>query len=206
MIERDLGQERIDIGKRIVSFVGPEGSGKTTQAKLLSELSGKPYLTTGDTLRDYAKNDTGRYGEACRKMFSEHTYLEGNLLLEIMSERFSKDDTVDGFILDGGFRTVEETDNFEQTLFNSGRLLPVVVIKINIPREVSFERLVTGENARKRKDDTEEALDCRLKKYYDRLDERMEIIRNNPSWKIIEIDGTGNQEVTLQQIILKLTS
>ena len=206
MIERDLGQERIDIGKRIVSFVGPEGSGKTTQAKLLSELSGKPYLTTGDTLRDYAKNDTGRYGEACRKMFSEHTYLEGNLLLEIMSERFSKDDTVDGFILDGGFRTVEETDNFEQTLFNSGRLLPVVIIKINIPREVSFERLVTGENARKRKDDTEEALDCRLKKYYDRLDERMEIIRNNPSWKIIEIDGTGNQEVTLQQIILKLTS
>lgn len=206
MIERDLGQERIDIGKRIVSFVGPEGSGKTTQAKLLSELSGKPYLTTGDTLRDYAKNDTGRYGEACRKMFSEHTYLEGNLLLEIMSERFSKDDTVDGFILDGGFRTVEETDNFEQTLFNSGRLLPVVVIKINIPREVSFERLVTGKNARKRKDDTEEALDCRLKKYYDRLDERMEIIRNNPSWKIIEIDGTGNQEETLQQIILKLTS
>ena len=206
MIERDWGKERLDIGKRIISFVGPEGSGKTTQALLLSGMSKKPYLTTGDTLRDYAKNDTGRYGEACRKMFSEHTYLDGNLLLEIMSERFSKDDTIDGFIFDGGFRTVEETEKFEQTLINSGRLLPVVVIKINIPREVSFERLVTGENARKRKDDTDDALDCRLKKYYDRLDERMAIIKSNPSWKVIEIDGTGNQEETLQQILSKLTA
>jgi adenylate kinase family enzyme len=191
MVERDLGRERIEIGKRIISFIGPEGSGKTTIANLLSAESGKPYLTTGNTLREYAANDSGRLGEACRVMFSQHAYLAGDLLLEIMSSRFGHDDTKNGFILDGGFRTVEETRDLKATLKKAGRNLPVTVIYLNIPIKVCFERLITGENARKRSDDTEDALKCRLDKFYNQLNERLDIIKNNPNWNLIEVDATN---------------
>lgn len=200
MLEKDLGRERIEIGKRIISFIGPEGSGKTTIARRLAAESEKPYLTTGDTLREYAANDPGRLGEACRKMFSEHTYLPGDLLLEIMSSRFSHDDTVNGFILDGGFRTVEETQNFQSTLEKSGRSLPVTVIFLNIPPETSFERLITGEHARKRGDDTEDALKSRLSKFYYQLEERLDIIKSNPGWVIIEVDATSPIEVVYRTV------
>ncbi len=200
MKEIDFGQERIDIGKRIISFIGPEGSGKTTIAKLLSAESGKPYLTTGDTLREYAANDPGRLGEACRIMFSEHTYLAGDLLLEIMSDRFSREDTENGFILDGGFRTVEETRDFTSTLEKAGRDLPITVIYLNIPIEVCFERFITGENARKRSDDTENGLKLRLNKFYTQLDERLNIIRDNPNWNIVEIDATDSVEFVYDKV------
>ncbi|QQG42103.1 MAG: nucleoside monophosphate kinase [Candidatus Woesebacteria bacterium] len=200
MKEIDFGQERINIGKRIISFIGPEGSGKTTIANLLSSESGKPYLTTGDTLREYAANDPGRLGEACRVMFSEHTYLAGDLLLEIMSDRFSREDTENGFILDGGFRTVEETREFKATLEKAGRDLPITIIYLNIPIEVCFERLVTGKNARKRSDDTEDALKSRLDKFYNQLDERLRIIRNHPNWNVVEIDANDPVESVYDKV------
>jgi adenylate kinase family enzyme len=200
MLEKDFGRERMEIGKRIVSFIGPEGSGKTTMARLLCGDSEKPYLTTGDTLREYAANDSGKYGEACRAMFEEHKYLDGNLLLEIMSSRFSREDAAGGFVLDGGFRTVEETRDFQVTLEKSGRSMPVTVIYLKIPVEVCFERLITGTNARRRSDDTEEALLCRLEKFYDRLDERLDIIRNNPNWNLVEIDATDAIESVYRRV------
>lgn len=205
MEEKELGCERLEIGNRIVAFIGPEGSGKTSIANLLSDKFGKPYLTTGNTLREYAANDSGRLGEACRVMFSEHTYLAGDLLLEIMSRRFGSNDTKDGFILDGGFRTVEETRDFQTTLEKAGRSLPVTVIYLNIPIEVCFERLITGENARKRSDDTEEALKCRLDKFYYQLEERLNIIRENPNWNLIEIDATPPLEIVYHKVCDSVT-
>ncbi len=189
MLEKDKGRERLEVGKRIISFIGPEGSGKTTIAHLLCEEIEKPYLTTGDTLREYAANDTGRLGDACRTIFAEHTYLAGDLLLEIMSNRFAREDTTDGFVLDGGFRTVEETRDFLETLEKAGRNMPVTVIYLNIPTEVAYQRLIWGENARRRNDDTEEALKHRLENFYNRLEDRLEIIRSNPNWELVEIDA-----------------
>jgi adenylate kinase len=201
MLEQDKRKETIQFSKRIISFIGPEGSGKTTQAHKLCNDSGKPYLTTGDTLRYYRDNDRGRLGDACRKMFSENTYLAGELLLEIMSERFGSDDTKDGFVLDGGFRTVEETLGFPATIENAGRNFPVTVIYLNIPREVCYERLVRGKNARKRYDDTEEALTSRLDKFYDHLEERLDLIKSNPNWNFVEIDGTASVKEIYENIL-----
>lgn len=200
MVEKDSGREKINVGKRIISFIGPEGSGKTTIAKLLCAESGKPYLTTGNILRDLAANDPGYYGEKSREMFANHSYLDGKLLLEIMCNRFSKDDTNEGFVVDGCFRTVEETRDFQETLKKAGRDFPVTLIYLKIPTEVSFERLVTGENARKRYDDTEEALKSRLDKFYDKLDDRLGIIRENPRWNIVEVDATQPVESVYEKV------
>lgn len=200
MCEHDFGKERVDLGKRIIAFIGPEGSGKTKAAKLLSVESGKIYLMTGDILRELAANDSGYYGEKTREMFANHAYLDGKLMLEIMCNRFSKDDTRDGFILDGGFRTVEEIQDFQTILEKAGRDFPVTVIFLNIPSEVSFERLVTGENARKRDDDTLDGLKSRLEKFNYRLEERLNLIGSNPNWNLIEINATDPKEIVYKKV------
>lgn len=59
MSEQDRRKEKLEIDNRIIVFIGAEGSGKTTVAKRLAEESRKPYITTGDTIRDLATNDPG---------------------------------------------------------------------------------------------------------------------------------------------------
>ena len=190
MTEKETGHERLQDGASIVIFIGPEGSGKTTVARKLAIDTGKPYLTTGDILRDLAKNDMGEWGDKCRAMFAEHTYLDGTTLLEILIDRFRQDDTKDGFVLDGGLRTLEETHDFRGMLVEAGRDLPVTVIHLDVPEAVSLDRLVSGENARKRSDDTYEGVMCRLAKYYSQLEERMRVMESQPNWRLVHIDAT----------------
>ena len=139
-----------EIENQSVAFIGPEGSGKTTIAKRLSLELNKPYITTGDIIRDLAANDQGRLGIACREMFSAHRYLDWQTLLKILANRLSKADSAKGFVLDGGFRTLEETQQFKDMLLGIDRNLPLTVVHLRIPAWMSFERLVWGPNARKR--------------------------------------------------------
>jgi adenylate kinase family enzyme len=185
-MERNWGRERIKIGRRIIAFIGPEGSGKTENAKLLSAASGKLYIGTSPLLHFLADNDPGYIGEAARKMFNDKVYFPGKLMLKVVGDRFSKEDTLNGIIVDGCFRTFEETVNFEETLIRVGRNFPLTVIYLNIPKEMCIERA----RARNRKDDTPEGLESRLAEFYFQLEERLNVMKNNPNWNFIEIDAT----------------
>lgn len=200
--ERDGQKEILNIGKQIVIFIGPEGSGKTSIAEKLSEETGKPYITTGGLIRDLRDNDPGPLGDACRNMFANNVYLDGGQLLEIMINRLKKDDVKDGFILDGGLRTVYETTNFQNMLDAAGRTMPLTVMYMDIPLWTSFERLVTGENARKRVDgkgsgDTKEGVSKRLSQFYFKLEERLRIVKSEPNWKLVKIDATPDPKTVL---------
>lgn len=205
MAERDGGKEHLDLGKVIVIFIGPEGSGKTTHARLLAEETGKPYVTTGDIIRDLAENDSGPLGEECRGMFATHRYLDGGTLLKILVHRFSQDFAAGGLVLDGGLRTLEETEDFAGMLAEAGLNLPVTVIHLRIPGWMSFERLAFGETARKRKDDTIEGVLSRLAKYYHQLGKRAGVIENRSGWKLVHIDATAPVETVYFQVLEKLT-
>lgn len=120
MTEKNRNTEKLQLHNRIVVFIGAEGSGKTTQAKTLALETGKPYITTGDLIRDLAANDNGVLVDECREMFEKHIYLSGETLLAILIDRFSKADAAKGFVLDGGLRTVEETADFQNMMDQAG--------------------------------------------------------------------------------------
>lgn len=201
MVERNSSQELLDLGKTITLFIGPEGSGKTTQAKRLAQETGKPYITTGDIIRDLAANDQGPLGDECREMFANKAYLAGPTLLKILIDRFSKDDTKDGFVLDGGLRTIEETIDFRKMLKEAGRDLPLIAVYLKITMGKSYERLLNGPNARKRKDDTFEAITSRLEKFHFRLNDRLDVIKSEKGWMLIELDASPDEEQVYGSIV-----
>ncbi len=191
--------KEIKLGKEIVNFIGPEGSGKSTAAKGLSELSGKPYVSVGDILRYMAANDETPLGDECRDMFANHRYMEPSALLRILSQGFKRKEYEDGFILDGGLRTVEETLGFWEMLEEADRKMDMTVIHIRIPGWLGAERL-TGENGRGRVDDTVDGVLSRMSNFYKDLGIRASIIRAQEGCTLIHIDSLGTKEETLEKV------
>lgn len=185
---------------QLYSFIGPEGSGKTEQAKLLASKLGFLYVSTGDMIRDAKENDQTYLGDACREMARKGVYLEASLLLEIVSKRLQRQDAENGVILDGGFRTVEETENFENALKNVGRSFNVKVFFIWTPILECYKRQIK----RGRGDDTPEKIKSRMKSFYSGLDRRMNFIRDNWSLVIIPAGIKSIPEVS-QEILEKIT-
>lgn len=173
-------------GSRLLIFVGPEGSGKSTQAKKVSEALNLPYISTGDIIRERAQNDTSPMGDLCRDMLEKHAYLDSKSLLSLLKFRLSNDDVVNGAIIDGGLRTTEEIDCFEEMLIGTkveGK--EITVVSLRTPSWQSVERL----KKRGRHDDSEVAILSRLSNYYKSLPERSS--KTKKKWKFIQVLANG---------------
>jgi len=195
-----LEGEPLNIGKQIITVIGPEGSGKSTISRRLGEQFHKPYIATGDILREMATSNHPLYGQACNVMFDKHTYLDPQMLVDILANRLAQDDTKDGFVLDGGLRTLEETEKFGTVLDKAGLDLPMSVIHLRVPSWVSIERLTKDPNARNRKDDTPEAVLKRLSHFYNNLSQRMTLIKGHENWQLFHINAMRPVEQILENI------
>lgn len=187
MVEAGINYPEKEKGKgRLLIFIGPEGSGKSTQAKKLSETLNLPYVSTGDIIRDKAQNDSSFIGDLCRNMLEEHTYLESKTLLSLLKSRLSEEDIKKGAIIDGALRTTEEIDTFEEMLIGTkAEGKDITVVSLKTAGWESVERLLR----RGRRDDSTEAILSRLSNYYSNLSERSSKIKKN--WKFVQVLANG---------------
>ena len=118
---------------------GPPGAGKGTQAEFISKHFSIPHISTGDIFRENIRNQTPLGIEA--KRFSE----AGNLVpdsvtIAMVRDRLSKQDCVNGFLLDGFPRTTAQADEFDAILRDLHTSLDAV-INLVVPDEELVERL-----------------------------------------------------------------
>ncbi len=99
-----------------IIFYGPEGSGKSTQAKMLAKDLQLPYLGSGDLVRKYAAEDQGIMGEICRESLSLGHYVADSEMFVLWKQRLKESDVQNGFIIDGFPR------NSSQALFLADKL------------------------------------------------------------------------------------
>jgi adenylate kinase len=99
-----------------VIFYGPEGSGKSTQAKLLAEKLKVPYLGSGDLVRKYAAEDKGIMGQVCHDSLAKGHYVADSEMYVLWKQRLKEPDVQDGFVIDGFPR------NHNQAVFLSDKL------------------------------------------------------------------------------------
>ena len=107
-------------------LLGPPGAGKGTQAKLLIEHYHIPQISTGEILRAAVKEMTPS-GVMAKKFMDEGALVPDDLVINIIKDRLSMADSVNGFILDGFPRTVAQADALSRMLLNGGKSIDHVI-------------------------------------------------------------------------------
>lgn len=122
--------------KLIVILLGPPGSGKGTQAKLLSSALSIPQISTGDLFREHMRTDTA-LGLKAKNFINAGQLVPDDLVLEMVNERVKASDCHHGFLLDGFPRTIPQAEAIEKTLLENAHL---VVLNLMVDDEVIVKR------------------------------------------------------------------
>jgi adenylate kinase len=96
-------------------LIGPPGSGKGTQAKLLSQRLQLTQIGTGDILREAVRTGSP-LGLKAGPFIKAGQLVSDDLVNEVVAERFHRDDRPEAFIMDGYPRTVAQAASFDQVL------------------------------------------------------------------------------------------
>lgn len=106
----------------IIIITGPQGSGKGTQAKILSQKLRIPHISTGDLLR----NATRSLKKEIDSRINQGKMVPKSMILKILKKRIAKPDCKKGFILDGYPRTLNQAKAIEG-LFNIDKIIEIFI-------------------------------------------------------------------------------
>ena len=168
--------------KAIVLFGSP-GSGKGTQAKLLTECLGVPHVSTGEMLRDEIRQGAGVDATVAATVHAG-ALAPDDLVDRMVEDRLSWPDAAEGFVLDGYPRTLAQARNLSEWLCR--RAIREVVIHLAVDYNVIIARLTgrrecprcgTSYNVALRPPKVDELCDLDGQKLVRRDDDREEVIR-----------------------------
>ena len=124
-------------------FLGAPGAGKGTQAEVVSESLGIPQISTGNILREAAKNGT-EYGLKAKAAMDAGALLSDDIVIGILKERIAEDDCKKGFILDGFQRTVPQAEALDAMNIQIDKVIEISVPDETIKQRVSGRRVCEG--------------------------------------------------------------
>lgn len=199
----------------IIIFIGPQGCGKGTQARILSEKLKIPHISTGDLFRSLK----GDLKKKVDEIINKGLLVPDELTIEILKDRISKEDCKKGFILDGFPRNLNQAKALENLISVDK------VIELSIPDEESVKRIsgrrvcpsckanfniytspkpkkegicdFCGEKLVRRDDDREEVVRKRLETYHKETEPVLEFYGK----KVSRIDGIGEIEEISKRIL-----
>ena len=147
-----------------ILVLGPQGSGKGTQAKRIKATYGIPHIATGDMLREMQEidNDLGR---ELRAVMGRGDLVNDEMMIRLIRDRLSRGDTLGGFVLDGFPRTMPQAEALDELLRELDRALDVVFNFQLADRDVLIQRMLGRAAEEARPDDNPEAMAVRLDLY-----------------------------------------
>jgi len=174
-------------------LVGPPGSGKGTQAKLLADRLGLLHISTGDILRDAIKRGTPA-GKKAEPFVTSGGLVPDELVNELVADRFRRVDRPERFILDGYPRTVAQAEVLDTVLARESLGATSVVVLM-----VDDDEIVTRLSKRGRADDLESTVRHRLQVYHDTT---ARIVAYYQKQGLVqEVPGTGDIEAIYSRIV-----
>ncbi|MEX2701960.1 MAG: adenylate kinase [Thermofilum sp. ex4484_82] len=211
-----------------IILLGPPGSGKGTQAKLLSKKYSIPHIAMGDILREEVAKKTP-LGKKVNIYMSKGELVPDEIVIEVLKKRLQEADCVNGFILDGFPRTLNQAKALDNML-NELNLKIDAVIYIDVPDEEIMKRLslrrtckvcgriynlhynppkqdgkcdVCGGELIIRDDDKPEVIKNRLKVYNDQTKPLVNYYETHKL--LIRINGVDPIDKVFQQIVKELS-
>jgi adenylate kinase len=145
-----------------ILILGPQGSGKGTQAQRIAAAYAVPHIATGDMFRA-AVAAGSEVGAQVGPILERGDLVPDDLTIELIRERLAEED---GFVLDGFPRTVPQAEALDAMLEEIGKPLDAVIL-LQVSDEVATERLRERAVKEGRADDSPEAIANRLRQYHE---------------------------------------
>ncbi|MDO4995938.1 MAG: adenylate kinase [Bacilli bacterium] len=124
-----------------IMFIAPPAAGKGTQAELVVEKYHIPHISTGDILREIAKEDS-EIGQYVYETLASGKLVKDEITYQLIEERLARDDCKNGYIIDGFPRNIEQAIEYDKILEKLGYEVGNVIL-INID-EKTLEKRITG--------------------------------------------------------------
>ncbi|MSO94239.1 MAG: adenylate kinase [Thermoleophilia bacterium] len=148
-----------------VLFLGPQGSGKGTQATRICAAHGVPHVSTGDMFRAAIAEQTA-LGREVEPIVAAGELVPDALTVALIRDRIAKDDAQAGFILDGFPRNIAQAESLDRMLEVIGRPLDRVFF-FDLDDATATTRALERANREARVDDTPEVIARRLAIYHE---------------------------------------
>ena len=209
-----------------IILVGAQGSGKGTQAELLSRTLGVPHIASGDLFRK-AIDEKTELGIKAKAYIDRGELVPDDLTVTMVVKRLEEPDCSQGVLFDGFPRTVAQAEVLDKGLQEVGKQIDLAIY-LQVPREELLKRLsgryicranqhvynintyppkvagvcdIDGSELYQRTDDTGEAVQKRLDIFFNETIRLLDYYGKQN--KLVEVDG--NQDIDkVQQSILSV--
>ena len=186
-----------------IIFFGPPGAGKGTQAKKISAYLNISHLSTGDILRKKLL-DRDDLANELKSIMSSGNLVSDEILNSIVSLRL-KNETNNGFILDGYPRTLAQSEFLNNFLIESSISINFI-FNIELDFKTLKERILKRFSEESRDDDNIDVIETRYNEYLNSTEKVSNFYRENKPSIFHEIDGSKQiQEITekIKEILKK---
>jgi len=207
-----------------IVLIGAQGSGKGTQAELLSLALGIAHIASGDLFRK-AFDEKTELGLKAKAYVDRGELVPDEITVAMILSRIEEPDCAKGVLLDGFPRTVAQAQALDKELQRIGRQIDLA-IDLNVPREELLRRLsgryicranqhvyniythlpkvpgicdIDGSELYQRSDDVGEAVQKRLDIFFHQTIQLLDYYRNQG--KLAEVNGNQSIEQVQKDLL-----
>lgn len=179
-------------------FLGPPGSGKGTQAKLIANKLKLNHISSGELLRNTTKKND-RKSKAIKAIMNRGEFVPFDTILNLIIDKIK--DSPNGFILDGTPRDLAQAEHMDW-FFKKNKIDIGAIIFFKLSDQESTSRLLNRAKIENRADDSKETIEERIKIYHQQTQSVFSHYQAQD--KLITIDASPSIEIIHKDLLENL--
>jgi len=208
-----------------IVLIGPPGAGKGVYAQYFRDKYCIPHISTGDIFREEISKNT-ELGKRIKSYVEQGLLVPDEITIEVVKRRLEQHDTLNGFILDGFPRTLNQAKALDEITSIDAAIHLVVSEEVAVKRlsgrvicpvcgrvynlyyepKPKFDEQCDYDGAKlmRRKDDEPEVVKQRYRVFYDTFAPILEYYKNTS--RLIEVNADKSiKEITplLERILIE---
>ena len=178
-------------------LIGPPGAGKGTQAAKLASRLNIPAISTGDIFRENVRGET-ELGLQAKAFMDRGEYVPDSLTNALVRDRLNQPDALNGFLLDGYPRTIQQVQELDDILDETDKALDVVV-QLTADGDELMRRLTGRAVEQGRSDDTPDVIRRRLEVYEEQTAPLIDVYASRGL--VAKVNGLGEIDEVTSRIV-----
>ena len=186
-----------------IVVLGPQGSGKSTQARKIAEYLNIPHFSTGQKVKEIDANPDHPLNSLIRSDFEAGRLVSNAVVNKILNEAVEHSLKQGGIVIDGTPRSRNQVDYLDEALALFYQKIDLAIF-VDTSIEECKRRIALRMQIEHRVDDTPEAIDQRLKIYFEQTLPILEEYEKRGV--LVKVDGNPGEESVFQNVLGVLKS